>query len=430
MRLLLATNGLSQLGGSETYLLTLGQHLQGLGHEVRVLEGPGGQGTLAAEAGLLTVDRAGALDLRPDRALVQDAIVAGEVAAAWPDVPQLFVVHSTIHDLQDTSAVPSSVSTYLVLNDLTGSRVEALAGDRTVVRLTQPIDLDRFRPGPPIRDTPRRLLLFGNNAPQGRHEALVAACAERGIEVARLGTAAGRTTSDPVDDIHAADIVVGYGRCILEAMACGRAALVFDRFGSDGWVDVDTYPALESKGFNGLAGLDEAGRTDFGALLDAYESRRGWVGIDLARRHHNAKRHAVAVVEVLEGMGPVDAADPDLSFTLARVWREQWRWETQAIGYLAELNRLRAEVGPLADENRRLRDEQDQAAARARATDEELERLRDELRRVHADLARIDSERHDASARLEAVLRSRRYRIGDRIGDLVELPRRMARRGR
>lgn len=425
MRLLLASNGLTQLGGSETYLLTLGQHLQSLGHEVHVLEGPGGTGTLATDAGLLRVARADALEVRPDRAIVQDAIVAGEVAAAWPDVPQLFVVHSTMHDLQDTSAVPSSVATYVVLNDLTGARVRALAGDRQVVRLTQPIDLDRFRPGPPPNPTPRRLLLFGNNAPQGRHQALLDACESRGIEVDRLGTAAGRTTSDPVADIQRADIVVGYGRCILEAMACGRSAFVFDRFGSDGWVDVDSYAALESKGFNGLAGLDEAGRSDFGAVLDGYEARRGWVGIDLARRHHNAKRHATAVVEVLEGMGPVAPADPDLSFALARVWREQWRWETQAIGLQAEVNRLRNEVEPLQDENRRLRDELHQATERVRLADEAREQ---EVRRVGEELHRVDSARHDAEQHLAAVLRSRRYRLGDRIGDLLELPRRALRR--
>src|SRR5690606_17502918 len=117
-----------------------------------------------------------------------------------------------------------------------------------VVRLTQPIDLERFGPGPAPRAIPRRLLLFGNNAPQGRHESLVEECERRGIEVVRLGRSAGRTTEDPSDELRAADIVVGYGRCILEAMACGRTAFVFDRFGSNGWVDAGSYDALESLG--------------------------------------------------------------------------------------------------------------------------------------------------------------------------------------
>ena len=39
-----------------------------------------------------------------------------------------------------------------------------------------------------------------------------------------------------------ADIVVGYGRSVLEAMAMGRAAYVWDHAGGDGWVTPETYP--------------------------------------------------------------------------------------------------------------------------------------------------------------------------------------------
>lgn len=421
MRLLLASNSLARMGGSETYLLTLARDLERLGHEVDVLQGPGAHGALATEAGLHQVPRADALRGRPDRAIVQDAIVAADVAAAWPDVPQLFVVHSTIHDLQLTSAVPSTVGAYVALNDLTATRARALAGDVPVVRLRQPIDVDRFRPaGPPPAVTPERLLLFGNNAPQGRHERLVAACTARGIAVERLGTAAGRTTSDPVADLRRADIVVGYGRCILEAMACGRTALVFDRFGSDGWVDADTYDRLESTGFNGLAGLDEPGRVDFGALLDSYDAQRGWAGLDLIRRHHNAKRHAVNIVEVLDGLGPVAAAVPDGAFSMARVWREQWRWETTAIGLTQEVTRLSAELEQAHGEVARLRERLDDAEQTARDAEE--------ARRADALIARQrDAERVDAERRLAAVVGSRRYRLGSRIADVIDV---VTRRGR
>jgi len=383
VRLVLASNGLTTLGGSETYLLTLGRHLQRFGHEVHLMEGPGGSGTLAADAGLLSIRQPGELEGPPDRIIVQDAIVSGEAASAWPEVPQLFVVHSSVHDLQMTSAVPSTVAAYVVLNELTATRAGALTGGRPVIRLTQPVDVGHFTPGDPPRDEPRVLLVFGNNKAAWRFEGLEAACEDRGIEVRRAGMVGDARVSDPVDRLREADIVVGYGRCILEAMACGRTAFVFDRFGSDGWVTAETYPALEASGFNGTAGLDEPGRSEFGAVLDAYDPRWGAVGHDLVFRHHHARTHAVAILEVLEGLGPVLKADPHLSFTLARVWRESWRWEGHALALTGEVDKLRRELideqkhcTELTEEVARLRGAATAAAARADAGDAALAELR------------------------------------------------------
>ena len=53
---------------------------------------------------------------------------------------------------------------------------------------------------------------------------------------------------DPVATIAEADIVVGKGRAVLEAMSCGRAAFVYDAFGGDGWVTAESYPRLEADG--------------------------------------------------------------------------------------------------------------------------------------------------------------------------------------
>ena len=394
MRVLLASNGLTTLGGSETYLLTLGRHLQRFGHEVYVLEGPGGEGTLAADAGLLAVRRAADVPAPPDRALVQDAIVAGEVAAAWPDVPQLFVCHSPMHDVQITSAVPSSVAALMAMNDRTADRARAMAGGRAVVRLRQPIDVGHFTPGPPPRAVPRQVLLFGNNKAPWRYEGLEEECQARGIELVRVGAMAGNRVADPLLALRAADVVIGYGRCVLEAMACGRTAYVYDRFGADGWVNADTYATLEGTGFNGAADAEEPGTPDWARMFDLYDAETGVVGHDLARRHHDARDHAVQVLEVLEGLGPVERADPHLSFTLARVWREQWRWELNALGWASELDRIRTEL---------------------RTTQEELAQARHAVVDAEA-LARLKVEvADDAQATLAGVLGSRSYKLANRV---------------
>jgi hypothetical protein len=150
--------------------------------------------------------------------------------------------------------------------------------------------------------------------------------------------------TDPLIALRGADIVVGYGRCVLEAMACGRTAFVFDRFGADGWVTEASYPEIESAGFSGSTDGDAPGFRDWERMLDTYDCHDGAVGHDLARRRHDARAHAVSVVELLEDLGPVDRADPHLSFTLGRVWREQWRWEGKALAWAAEVDRVRADL--------------------------------------------------------------------------------------
>ena len=63
------------------------------------------------------------------------------------------------------------------------------------------------------------------------------------------------TTPDPApeDDIAAADIVVGKGRAVLDAMSCGRPAYVYDVYGADGWVTAETYDAIEADAIAGQA---------------------------------------------------------------------------------------------------------------------------------------------------------------------------------
>jgi hypothetical protein len=101
-----------------------------------------------------------------------------------------------------------------------------------------------------------------------------------------------------------ADIVVGKARVVLEAMACGRAAYVYDYAGRDGWVTPETYPAMEADNFAGMA--TDAGIDDHAleADLEAYDARMGDVNRDLAVRPHHAARHAEALVALFRQLAP------------------------------------------------------------------------------------------------------------------------------
>jgi hypothetical protein len=153
--------------------------------------------------------------------------------------------------------------------------------------------------------------------------------------------------------IAGAQIVIGLGRSVLEAMAAGRAAFVYGVVGGDGWVTPEQYPAMEADGFGGTA---TRGRVfDADALADelrGWEAGMGEVNRDLVSAHHSAREHAIELVELacrLAPSRPAAAAPPGEE--VARLLRLQWHSEMAASSALAELERTAA---ALADERAEL----------------------------------------------------------------------------
>jgi hypothetical protein len=214
-------------------------------------------------------------------------------------------------------------------------------------------------------------------------------CAELGIEAVRLGGE--QRSIDTAPAMAATDIVMGYGRCIVEAMAAGRAAYVYDHNGGDGWVTPDSYERLEADGFGGQAtarALDAAQLRDD---LAAYRPEMGTQNRDLAVANHAANRHAAAFGALLAELAGAPHARPDAPWPeLARLIRQLWDAEGRAAGFAQHAADLRERLN----------------AAEARAS--ELEREVRLLERSAAEFKRTRRYRAVAAlARPADALRSR-----------------------
>jgi hypothetical protein len=304
MRIVLATSGLAHPGGSETYLLTTGEQLERLGHSVTIRATELGAVADEAESrGVRVVAPGDEPGQAPDAILVQDAPSAYELAELWPSVPQVFRACTDVYDFQLPPLLPAVVSCVVTVCERVAARVRALPTSYEMIRLRHPIDVRRFAPLLPIGDRPRRALILGNYLRGPRLEALTAAWEAAGVECVRVPGPSGATLA-PELAMNDADIVVGKARVVLEAMACGRAAYVYDYAGRDGWVTPETYPAMEADNFAGMA--TDAGIDDHAleADLEAYDARMGDVNRDLAVRHHHAARHAEALVALFRQLAP------------------------------------------------------------------------------------------------------------------------------
>lgn len=328
------------IGGTQTYALTVAEQLQRLGHEAVLHGDKGGPLTEVARRrgiplALTEDDLPGAVDA----VIAQDGATAYRMAARLPTTPQLFRCPSDLFDLQLPPQLPGVVGALMALSDRMADRLRALAGNHEVIRLRQPIDTERFAARGAIRARPRRAVLLGTYLDDARLAMLREAWEAAGVECVQL-----KSLLDPEAALADADIVVAKGKAAIEGMACSRAVFVYDQFGCDGWVTPDSYPAIEADNFAGQATAAVASPDKLRAALDEYDPAMGVANRDLVTRHHSARKHTHAVVELLRGLDAREAA-PDVPLReLARMVRVQWATEERAYRQAAENTALHARL--------------------------------------------------------------------------------------
>jgi hypothetical protein len=392
--LIVATARLVGPGGSETYALTVAEHLARLGHDVVLYARAVGEpvaGWAHARALSITAEES---EL-PESI---DAVIIGvypalalRMADRYPGAARLFVPHSE-DDRYLPPPLPGAVTATVALSDRQAERAAACVGAGEVVRLRQPVDLRVFGSRRRSAERPVRVLLLGHyhSSANGRGAAIRDAWADAGLEWLEIG---GQTATLSVAEAMAdVDIVVGYGRAALEGMACGRAVYVHDHSGTEGWVTAESYPTLEAGGFavsSHRTGHDtRAMRED----LRAYSPELGQVGHELARAHHDARIHAARLVALIERLRPPATPSPaPVDGSVAR-----------ALIMLAEAH-MRAEG--LADQSRQEVKLWIQANAVLR------DAMAEERANWAAERAVLVSLAGEADARLAAFKATRRYRL-------------------
>jgi hypothetical protein len=178
---------------------------------------------------------------------------------AFPGVPAVSVCHSWIGWADEPVRFPR-IHRYLAVDDTCRHRLVAEHGippDRVEVLLNA-VDLQRFRPRPPLPERPQRALIFSNSSgDRGAHvRAIRDACAQASIAVDIAGFKAGKTLERPEEALGSYDIVFAKGRAALEAAATGAAVVLCDVAGAGPMVTSANVAALRRLNF-GMRALRE-----------------------------------------------------------------------------------------------------------------------------------------------------------------------------
>lgn len=365
-------------GGVRTHVATVSDQMQRTGHDVHVFSRDTGDWREPFEsAGLRTAATAAELPEAPDVVIAHDLPSAYDMLELRPDVPQVFVCHGQLYDVDFPPQLEGAVGLLVALYSGAGARTNAAAVKTPTVALRQPIHVHRFTPTRPINDVPRRAVAISNYLVGERREILIEACEKAGIELELYGVnEPGGVAERPEDVMNGADIVFGKARVIMEAMACGRAAYVFDVFGCDGWVTPEKLPAMLDSGIAGSSTTQTADADAIAADLANYTASMGMVNRDLALASFSVTKHVATLIRAIEEMlEEPPAMNNDAAFELARLSRISW-------GFEGETHVLRHRL----------------VVAEHRVN--EIERLRAELDDTHARLAAVEG-----SARWKAVQR-------------------------
>ena len=387
MELIVATHQLAAPGGPQSYALTVAEHLARLGHSVTLYAREiGAMAALARERCLNVSAELNELPERAEGVIVGvDRSLAFELAGRYPDAVRVFVVHG-IDDIHLPPPVDGVVAATVALNDRLAVRAAACVGAGEVVRMRQPVDMRRFSAGKQPAPRPARVLLLGNyhGAHGSRAQVIMDAWSRAGLSWDQVGHP--RASLAVAERMTEADIVVGYGRSIIEAMACERPAYVFDHAGGDGWVTPDSYERIEAAGFSGLALGTPPDAARLRADLDAYRPELGKLGRDLVRTHHDARQHAAELVALLRRLSP----EPP----------PQQRSALRALALLSEAQ-LRAEI----------------------AHDHHRQQAKQWLDRALALEEQLVIQTAQAAERLDAVRKTRRYRLAQMLAWPVDVVR-------
>lgn len=335
MRIAHATHSMAGSSGVQTYITTVSDVMQRTGHEVFISADEYGSG--AAHARDLALEVVPAHDQLPadlDVAFVHSSVASHAVALARPGVPQVFIAHGSVFDNYLPPQIAGRVSAVVNLVPHAVAKTGAAAVELPSRNLTQPIDRTRFRDRNPIGAKPRRALILSNYLEGERLARVREACSLAGIKVAHVGATGSGVNLRPEDAINEADIVFGKGRAVVEAMACGRAAYVYDMWGGDGWVTPETYDVFAARGFGGVSLARDPSAAEIAAELGSYSPELGAWGAGVAITRHRVEDHVgelMALAQQASQANPTGSQSPRSEREeLARLARQSWRHEGQA----------------------------------------------------------------------------------------------------
>lgn len=170
------------------------------------------------------------------------------------------------------------------------------------------VDLSRFSPRRPLSPTLRRVGLLSNY--RRAEKGVAMACEIAGCEFMGIGGSSYR--EDVASAINECDLIVSVGRGAMEAMACGRALVIYDNRGyypntTDGYFTPAIGHTSRGCNYTGRALKVPVTPHSLADLLMQYDASHGPVNREYCEQHHDVRDQVGRYLALIDGQSTASA---------------------------------------------------------------------------------------------------------------------------
>lgn len=259
---LITNHMMSRRTGTELFARELALDLLRRGHTPVVYTNELGEVASTLRAATVPVtDDLNTLASPPDIIHGQHHVETMTALLHFKDAPALFYCHGWLPWEERPPRHPR-ICRHVAADDTCRDRLlweGGISEERARVVLNA-VDLERFRPRPPLPAKPRRALVFSNHA-TSHAPAVREACERAGVELELAGFDSGSVADEPEKVLGRYDLVFAKGRSALEALAVGSAVVLCDAVGSGPMVTSAEVARLRRQNF-GVRALQGELRAD------------------------------------------------------------------------------------------------------------------------------------------------------------------------
>lgn len=254
MKILITHYSLDNFFGSEIFTWNLVKGLKARGYKITLFSPFLGEISykIKQEGVEVIDDLRGCAGEKFDIIHAQHSNTAIMARSIFPKTPMIFMSHSTSEILERVPSVDLGVSVFIAISQKVGECLNENKLAKGKVKIIKNlIDTTRFYSKKLVNENPSKLMVLSNHFGIKMKNIVEKSCEDLGMEVFYVGL-----PKNPVknveDYINKSDIVVTLGRGgALEAMACERNVIIYDRNGGDGFVTENNFNKIEEYHFSG-----------------------------------------------------------------------------------------------------------------------------------------------------------------------------------
>ena len=247
MNIVLTTWALTDFSGIPTFTMDLASALHRAGHHVAVCTSRGGPVAKAIRAqGIPVIGDLQHLPFTPDIIHGHNQPMLVKALLHFRNVPVVAVTHDATSKIDEPFFSPR-IAAYVAVDERCRKRLEAVPSipREKIHVILNTVDLERFRPRPPLPRRPERALVFSNYANMRTNlPHVLGACEKLGLAVDVIGSGAGNQIGTPENVLGQYDLVFAKARCAMESLVTGTAVVLCDFSGLGPMVSTANYAAL------------------------------------------------------------------------------------------------------------------------------------------------------------------------------------------